>query len=86
MEIRIDVHTLERAQERGATRDEIEDVIHTGYAIPAKYGRVARAKVYAFHQEWLGKYYEEKRVEVIYAIDKGAIVTVTVYVFYGSWE
>ncbi len=79
------MHTLERAQERGTTREEIEDVIFTGEPIPARYGRVARAKVYGFHQERLGKYYEEKRVEVIYTIAKSVIVTVTVYVFYGKW-
>jgi len=34
----------------------------------------------------LGKYYEQKRVEVIYTVEGETIVTVTVYVFYGRWE
>jgi hypothetical protein len=64
MEIQIDLHTLERAEERGATEDEIKDVILTGFFIPAKYGKIGRAKVYEFKQNRLNKYYEQKRVEV----------------------
>ena len=86
MEIRIDRHTLERAEERGANEDEIKDVIDTGMTIPAKYGRLGKAKAYEFKQMRLGHYYERKRVEVFYVIERDAIVTVTVYVFYGDWE
>ena len=86
MEIRIDSHTLERAEERGTTEEEIKDVILTGANVPAKHGRLAKAKVYAFKQKRLGHYYERKRVEVFYVIEGDAIVTVTVYVFYGDWE
>ena len=62
------------------------DVINTGFSIPAKYGRVGRAKVYDFKQRRHHKYYEQRRVEVFYIIEKDTIVTVTVYVFYGKWE
>lgn len=85
MRIRVDLHTLERAEERGTSQEEIEDVINTGTPIPAKYGRKGRAKVYGFNKEYSGKYYEQKRVEVFYTIKDGLIVTVTVYVFYGKW-
>jgi hypothetical protein len=34
----------------------------------------------------LGKFYEQKKVEVFYIIEKDTIITVTVYVFYGKWE
>jgi len=86
MEIQIDPHTLERAQERGASEQEIKDAIETGFDIPAKYGRMGKAKVYDFKQKRHGKYYEQKRIEVIYTIEENSIVTVTVYVFYGKWE
>ncbi|MCX6030776.1 MAG: DUF4258 domain-containing protein [Chloroflexi bacterium] len=84
MEIQVDPHTLERALERGTNEAEVEDVIRSGSPIPAKHGRLGKAKVYAFQQERHGKYYEQKRVEVIYTIEWGIIVTVTVYVFYGK--
>jgi hypothetical protein len=38
MRIQIDPHTLERAEERGANKDEIIDVINHGIEIRAKYG------------------------------------------------
>ncbi|MDO8587233.1 MAG: hypothetical protein Q7T82_09355 [Armatimonadota bacterium] len=61
MEIRIDPHTLERAEERGASTDEIRDVVETESEVPAKRGRYARAKVYDFRQERNGRYYEQKK-------------------------
>ncbi|MDA8077892.1 MAG: DUF4258 domain-containing protein [Nitrospiraceae bacterium] len=86
MEIQIDPHTLERAEERGTNEAEIKDVILSGFSIPAKYARIGRAKVYDFRQNRHNKYYEQKRVEVFYLIEGDKIITVTVYVFYGKWE
>lgn len=86
MEIQIDPHTLERAEERGTNEDEIKDVIQTGFSIAAKYDRIGKAKIYDFKQIRLDKYYEQKRVEVFYTIEGDKIITVTVYVFYGKWE
>ncbi|MEJ2366514.1 MAG: DUF4258 domain-containing protein [Deltaproteobacteria bacterium] len=86
MRIQIDPHTLERSEERGATEEEIKDVIETGLAIPAKYARKGKAKVYEFNKKRLGMHYEQKRVEVFYVMEGDLAVTVTVYVFYGKWE
>jgi hypothetical protein len=86
MEVQIDPHTLERAEERGTTENEIRDVIRTGFPIPAKYGRTGKAKIYDFKQTRLNRYYEQKKVEVFYTIEGEKIVTATVYVFYGKWE
>jgi len=86
MKIQIDPHTLEKAEECGTNEDEIKDVIETGFTIPAKYGRIGKAKIYDFRQKRHGKYYEQKRVEVFYAIEESLMITVTVYVFYGKWE
>jgi hypothetical protein len=85
MKIHIDPHTLKRAKERGTNKDEIIDVINTGFSISAKQERTGKAKVYDFEQERNGKYYEQKRVEVIYNLEGDLIITVTVYVFYGKW-
>ena len=85
MKIQIEPHTLERALERGANEKEIEEVSETGFVIPAKHGRIGKAKIYEFNQERLGKYYDQKRVEVFYVIEENLIITVTVYVFYGKW-
>lgn len=86
MKIRIDPHTLERAEERGTNEEEIKDVIINGFLVPAKHGRIGKAKIYDFKMKRLDKYYEQKKVEVIYTQESEAIVTVTVYVFHGKWE
>ena len=85
MEIQIELHTIEQAKERGSNKEEIKDVIKTGKSIPAKYGRFGKAKVYDFNHERHGRYYEQKRVEVFYAMERDVAITVTVYVFYGKW-
>jgi len=86
MEIKIDSHTIERAEERGTNEKEIKDVINTGFSIPGKYGCTGKAKIYEFKQKRHDKHYEQKKVEVFYTVVKDVIITVTVYVFYGKWE
>lgn len=86
MNVRIDPHTLQRATERGTNEAEIREVIATGLRISAKHGREGSAKVFRFHQMRGGRYYEHKRVEVIYTVEAGTVITVTVYVFYGTWD
>ncbi|MBI3327143.1 MAG: hypothetical protein HYZ81_10645 [Nitrospinae bacterium] len=86
MEIRIDPHTLARAEERGTHEDEIKDVINTGFSVQGKYGRKGKGKIYDFRQRRYDKFYDQKRVEVFYTVEGDAIITVTVYVFYGKWE
>jgi len=86
MDIQIGSHTLERAAERGATEGEIRDVLQKGVPIPGKQDRLGKARVYDFRQARLGKYYEQKRVEVFYTSEGQTLITVTVYVFYGKWE
>lgn len=77
---------MERAEERGTSEEEIKDVINTGFSIPGKYGRMGKAKIYVFKQRRHNEYYEQKRVEVFYIMERDVIITVTVYVFYGEWE
>jgi hypothetical protein len=86
MQIRIGSHTLARAEERGTSKAEIEDVLATGFSIPAKYGKIGKAKVYEFGRLRGGKNYQQKRVEVFYAHEGEEVNTITVYVFYGRWE
>jgi len=57
MKIQIESHTLERAEERGVSAEEIEDVINTGLPTSAKSGRLCKAKIYPYRRKRLGKYY-----------------------------
>jgi hypothetical protein len=74
MEIQIDPHTLERAEERGTNESEVTDVILTGFPMPAKHERIGRAKVYDFNQTRHGRHYEQKRVEVFYLTGQGELL------------
>jgi len=86
VKIFINAHTLKRANERGATKGEIEEVIKSGFSIKVRYGREGKAKIFNFNKKRNGVYYQQKRVEVIFVKEKGNIMTITVYVFYGKWE
>ena len=55
MEIQIDPHTLERAEERGTDEHEIKDELNTGSRIQAKQGRMGKAKVYEFKMDRHGE-------------------------------
>jgi len=85
LRIQIDRHTLERAAERGVTLAEIEETVRTGQPIPAKFGRLAKSKVFPLASDWRGRSFVQKRVEVIYTVENEIIVTITVYAFYGRW-
>ena len=85
MKIRIEPHTLERAEERGVNKVEIIDVVETGFQVAAKYNRIGKAKVFDFQSQRQGKFYEQKKVEVFYLVENDEIITVTVYVYYGKW-
>ena len=85
MQIIIDPHTLLRANERGASEEEIKDVLLTGISSIAKKNRSSKWKAFPFNAERNGKFYEEKKIEVIFIYETGNIITVTVYVYYGKW-
>ena len=86
MQIIIDPHTLQRAAERGAGKEEITETLQSGTLSIAKGGRKSKSKVYDFNKNWGGKHYEQKKIEVIFTEQGDSIITVTVYVFYGKWN
>ena len=83
MEIRIEPHTSDRLAERGTTTAEVEDVIRTGTLAQAHSGRFAKAKVYKYDGIWRGRFYRQKKVRVVFAMDRNTAVTVTVVVSFG---
>jgi hypothetical protein len=85
MNIQIEPHTLQRAEERGATENEIKETINSGVNILGKSGRLGKTKIFVYAAERNGKYFEEKKLEVYYVIENNNIITVTVYVFYGKF-
>lgn len=71
MDIRIEQHTLERAEERGTDEREIRDVLETGFEIPAKYERSGKAKIYEYNQERQEKTMPKKKSKLCMLKKKG---------------
>ena len=86
MQIQIEPHTLLRAEERGASENEIIETLNNGLEIQAKGGRLGKEKVFDFRKERNGKFYNEKKLEVYYIVEGEKIITITVYVFYGDFS
>ena len=61
MKIQIEPHTLQRAIERGATENEIDDTLNSGVNILGKSGRLGKSKIFTFDTKRNGKYFEEKK-------------------------
>ena len=86
MTIQIDPHTLERARERGASVEQIQDVVRTGVPELARGGRLSKHKVYDYHGTWKGRFYEQQMAQAIYMMEDDALITVMVVVHYGRWK
>ncbi len=86
MNIVIIDHAIERAIQRGATKEEIINVLKEGIAIPAKKGRNAKEIIFEYGKEWMGKSYPQKKVVVIYVIESEDYVVITTKVYFGKWE
>jgi hypothetical protein len=84
--IQIDPHTLARAEERGASLSEIKEVLKSGKEETAKEKRRRKSKVFLFQKERNGRFYEQKKIDVIFVEEGNKLVTITVYVFYGKFE
>jgi hypothetical protein len=85
MEIRIEPHTIERAKERGASKEEIIETIENGFAVDAKYEKRGKGLIKEYNETRNGKQYEQKKIEVYYLEENNIIITITVYVFYGKF-
>jgi hypothetical protein len=75
-------HALERMEERGATREEIQKTIKSGRISPAKFGRQRYGLTFSFADRWRGHFYEHKHIEVYCVDDRDSRIVITVVVKY----
>jgi len=80
--IRLSGHARENMHYRGATEQEVVEVIQTAPWGPAELGRLECRKDFAYGQEWNGRFYATKQVRPIFVEEADEIVVVTVYVYY----
>jgi len=71
MTVRFHPHAQERMEQRGATEDEAKATVEQGEQFPAKFGRAGFRRNFAFDDEWRGKRYGTKQLQV-YAVRENA--------------
>ena len=67
MAVRFHPHAEQRMAERGATDSEVSAVIQGGEQFEARFGRAGFRRNFAFDEQWRGKFYRSKQLEV-YAV------------------
>lgn len=67
--------------ERGATESEITAAVEQGEKFPVKFGRTGFRRNFTFEQQWHGRFYRTKQLEVIAVPEQGWLV-LTVIVRY----
>jgi hypothetical protein len=78
-------HLLARMEQRGISTDEIERTLEVGWeATDAKPGTQGKVCVFTFHQEWQGRFYEEKEVRVYYKDAEDDLIILTAVARYGN--
>lgn len=82
MDIVFSNHALTQMRQRGVSKQEAIEAIKTGEEAPAKSGRMAFRKNFAYESKWAGNLYRVKQVMPIVVIEKNTIVVITVYSFY----
>lgn len=80
--IKFSRHALDQLADRGPLKQELESAIREGERVPAKKGRTAFRKNFAFKNVWKGKKYDVKLVMPVVVEEEDEYIVVTVYVFY----
>jgi hypothetical protein len=71
-------HARERLDERGVTEEEIIETVRSAPRQPAKFGRSAFRKAFAYNAVWRGRRYAFKEVEAIAVDVPGGMLVLTV--------
>ena len=71
-------HARERMAQRGANDNEVRDTILTGEEVPAYGGKQKFEKTYDCDCHYKGKYYDDKKVEVVAKQKEDGWVIITV--------
>lgn len=82
MTVHIHPHARERMAERGATEAEVVATVERGEQYPVKFGRSGFRRNFVYEQEWRGKLYLTKQLEVIAIADGDRWLALTVIVKY----
>ena len=86
MGVRFHPHAVERMRERGVTEEEVRATVERGEPFPAKFGRMGFRRNFQFHDEWRGRRYWFKQVEVfaVWEDEDWLVITVIARYFDGG--
>ena len=79
-------HAKLQMRVRGATEEEVVDVLRTGVITPGRGGRLVSVKVLTAGYHWQGRHYPHKEVQIVYSQWEGTTTVITVKTRYGMWE
>jgi len=79
-------HALDQMQERGVSEDEVALAVEHGVLVEVSGNRALRRRVLTQGYQWLGRGYQHKEVTVVYTLEEGFIIVITVLARYGRWE
>ena len=79
-------HALDQLQERGITEREVRDTVEAGLLVEVSENRAIRRRIFTQGYSWVGRNYSHKEVTVVYALEEGFIIVITVIARYGRWE
>ena len=75
-------HAARQLRQRGADEKQVVEAIRNERWERAKLGRLECRRNFPFNSVWKGREYQTQQVRPIFVDEPGAIVIVTVYVFY----
>ena len=70
---------------RVVSHGEVLETLASGVPGEAHSGREARVRVFPFHAQWEGRFYDEKQVRVIFREEAGDVIVVSVIARYGRF-
>ena len=79
-------HARRRMPERGVSEDDIKKVLARGRPAEARGGRQALELVIPYNSYWQGRFYEQKKVKIVYVEEGADRVVITIYAYYGRWD
>ena len=68
--------------ERGATEDEVRATVEQGEWFPARFGRTGFRRNFSFDNEWRGRHYRTKQIEVFAVQENADWLVITVITRY----
>ncbi len=80
--VRLQPHARDRLAERGATEAEVMATVDGGERLPARFGRTCFRRNFPFNEEWRGRRFATKQVEVYAVEEPGGWLAITAIVRY----